>query len=768
MGRALTSVGDVKDRLIECESERSIGMLSGDLLRETHDADSKENIASERFERLDQLFRPESIAIVGASQKGGFATELLANIVRWNFQGKVVAVNPRYDEIGGVPCFPTLSSIPNPVDLAIIVVPSKAVPQVLEDCEKAGVRSIQIISSGFGEQAEEGEEKQRWLVEWAQRTGIPVVGPNCFGLMNAANRLMAVPLDFHNIKTGGISAILQSGTLVYSLIVPLLARGIGIGRVVTIGNEACLDLADFIDYFVDDDETRVISCYSEQIKRPLAFIRACERAADKGKPIVMIKVGRSEAARNAALAHTGAMVGSDVAIDAVFKKLGVIRVDTIDDLIETTAALSSSKRPRGPRIAVASFSGSAVSLLSDYAASHGIDFPPLPGEVRARLKKVFPDFGSLSNPLDLTAQADYDTRIIDESLHALATCGAYDIVLWGRGFPNSLDMQSAVGKALTNAAAAAPDVVFSVLSLAGGHFHASPDAKSVLIEPRVDIDGMPFLQGMDTGFKGLTSLINYSEFLRSRKPDRKLSEHYGLRSERFRDAMIIIGQAKSEILTEREGKRLLALYDIPVTREALATSADEAVRIAEDLTLPVAMKIESVEIVHKTDVGGVVLNVSTPDEVESTFEQIVASVRSHHPRAEIGGVLVQQMTKPGVEVMIGANFDPQFGPIIAFGLGGIWVETLKDVRILLPPFDANDVLEEIRQLRAASVLRRGRGGGELDLNGLADCIVNFGRLCSDLAEEIAEIDVNPIILSTSGNGLTAVDCLIRKKSSKRV
>ncbi|MBZ9603051.1 acetate--CoA ligase family protein [Phyllobacterium chamaecytisi] len=743
-------------------------MLSGDLLRATHNPASQNIIAPGGSERLNWLFRPESIAIVGASQKGGFATELLANIVKWDFQGKVVAVNPRYEEIGGVPCFASLSSIPHPVDLAIIVVPSKAIPQVLEDCEKAGVRAIQIISSGFAEQAGEGEEKQRWLVKWAQRTGIPVVGPNCFGLMNAANRLMAVPLDFHNMKAGGISAILQSGTLVYSLIVPLLSRGMGIGRVATIGNEACVDLADFIDYFVDDDETRVITCYCEQIKRPLAFIRACERAADKGKPIVMIKVGRSEAARSAALAHTGAMVGSDVAIDAALKKLGVIRVDTIDDLIETTAALSSMKRPRGRRIAVASFSGSAVSLLSDYAASNGINFPPLPADVKARLKKVFPEFGSLSNPLDLTAQGDYDTRIIDESLDALATCGAYDVVVWARGFPSSLDMRSAVGKALTRAGASAPDVVFSVLSLAGGHFHASLDPKSVLVEPRADIDGMPFLQGMETGFKGLTSLINYSEFLRSRKPDRKLSEQYGLRSDRFQDAMTIIKEAKGELLTEREGKRLLALYDIPVTREALATSAGEAARFAEALTLPVAMKIEATEIVHKTDVGGVVLNIPTPDEAAVTFETIVASVKSHHPRAEIGGVLVQQMVDPGVEVIVGANFDPQFGPVIAFGLGGIWVESLKDVRIILPPFDANDVLGEIKKLRAASVLQGARGGGELDLKGLADCIVNFGRLCSDLAGEVAEIDVNPIILSASGTGLTAVDCLIRKKTSKPV
>lgn len=327
----------------------------------------QDSLQQGRAARISQLFRPESVAIVGASQKGGFATEILTNIKKWGFSGEVVAVNPRYTQIAGVPCYPSLTAIPHPVGLAMVAIPSKAMPEVLEDCEAAGVRAVQIISSGFAEQPGEGASKQRWLMEWAERTGIPVVGPNCFGLMNAANQLMAVPLDFHTMKAGGISSILQSGTLVYSLIVPLLARGIGIGRVVTVGNEACLDVADFIDYFADEEDTRVITSYCEQIRRPVEFIKACERAADNGKPIVMIKVGRSEKARQAALAHTGSLVGSDVAIDAVLKRLGVIRVDTVDDLIETAVALSSAKRPRGRRVAFASFSGTAAGILSDVA-----------------------------------------------------------------------------------------------------------------------------------------------------------------------------------------------------------------------------------------------------------------------------------------------------------------------------------------------------------------------------------------------------------------
>ncbi|QQO35555.1 acetate--CoA ligase family protein [Bradyrhizobium diazoefficiens] len=718
--------------------------------------------------KIDRLFRPESVAIVGASPKGGIATEILKNIKKWGFSGRLVAVNPRYEQIEGVSCFPSLTAIPFPIGLAVVAVPSNAIPAVLHDCEVTGVRAIQIISSGFAEERGEGVAKQFQLAQWAERTGIPVVGPNCYGLLNGENRLIATPADFYSLSAGGVSAVVQSGTLMFSLVMPLLARGIGVGRVVTSGNEACLDVADFINYFADDKDTRVIACYCEQIKRPLEFIKACERAADKNKPIVMIKIGRSEAARKGALAHTGSVAGSDVAIDAVLKKLGVVRVDTVDDLIEAAAALSTTKRPRGRRIALASFSGTAVNILSDVAEPFGVEFPPPPAEARARLEAVLPEFGNVSNPLDLTSQADYDTHIIDESLKTLATCGTYDVVVWGRGAPSRLDMRSPVCQALKRAAEAAPDVVFSVMALAGGHFFAAPGPGSAMVEPAAEFDGMPFLQGVGPGLKALSALIGYAEFQRARKPGNRLSAHRGQRSACYAEAVRILREAKGDVLTEREGKHLLALYGIPVTREALATDAKQAARVAQDLGFPVAMKVESADIVHKTDVGGVALNISSSEQAAATFEQIVGSVRSRCPEANIAGALVQEMAKPGIEMMLGATFDPQFGPVIVFGLGGIWVEALKDVRALMPPFDAAEVKAELGRLRGASVLRGARGGAKPDLEAFADCIVKFSTLCSDLADEIGEIDVNPIILAASGTGLTAVDCLITRKAPQKV
>lgn len=713
---------------------------------------------------IERFFSPDSVVVVGASQKGGFGTDILKNLKNWGFGGQLAAVNPRYEQIEEVLCYPSLIAVPFRIGLALVAIPSEAIPSVLDECEAAGVGAVQIISSGFADQGAEGSIKQAQLVEWSKRTGIPVAGPNSNGLLNARNGLIANGAAFSSMKAGGVSAVLQSGMLVSSLLMPMLARGIGIGRVVTTGNEACVDLADFINYLATDENTRVIACYCEQIKRPLEFIKACEHAADNGKPIVMIKVGRSEGARTAALAHTGSLVGSDVAIDAVLKKLGVVRVDTLDDLIETAAALSSTKRPRGPRVLFASFSGGANSILSDLAEPCGIEFPPLPGAVKERLEAILPDFATVGNPLDLTGQVGYNTRVMDEAFKAIATSGAYDLLVWGNGFPTTLDMASEVGRALECAAQAAPEVVFSVMSISGGHFHVPMEPQDAPCDQKADFDGMPFLQGAGAGLKALSSLIGYAEFLRVRKSATRLSAQWGGKSAVYPAANRILQAAKANILTEREGKKLLSLYGIPVTREALATCPEEASRIAEKLAFPVVMKVESAQIIHKTDVGGVLLNITTSENASDAYRSIVASVRNHRPGAEIAGVVVQEMASSGTEVMVGATFDPQFGPVIAIGLGGIWVEALKDVSVLLPPFDTEEVHTAIGKLRAVSVLRGARGGAKADLDGLADCIVRFGTLCTDLADEVGEIDINPIILSHTGKGLTAVDCLISKKS----
>lgn len=725
--------------------------------------------AEQSDDRIHRLFWPDSVAIVGASRKGGFVTEILKNLKKWSFAGEIAAVNPRYGEIEGVRCYPSIGAIGRPVGLAIVGVPSGNIPDVLADCGNGRVGAIQIISSGFADQGDEGRAKQARLAEWAARTGVPIAGPNCLGLLNAANGLVALQTPFQSMKAGGVSAVLQSGMLAPSLLMPLLARGIGIGRVVTTGNEADLDAADFIEHLVDDEETRVIACYCEQFKRPREFVRACERAAERGKPIVMIKVGRSEASRRSALAHTGSLVGSDVAVDAVLRKLGVVRVDTIDELVETAAALSAAKKPRGGRVAFVSFSGGAVSLLADLAEPCGIDFTPLPDDVRQRLDAVVPEYGSVGNPLDLTGQSVYEPRILEEALSALGSSGAYDVVLWGRDFPSPLDLRGTIGTAMRKAGAGAPDVLFGIMGMVGGNFFATPDPASDMADPAVSFDGMPFLQGTGTGLKALSALIGHAEFARRWRPENRISSQWDRRSPHCDTALRMLAQTPGPVLTEREGKHLLALYGIPVTREALARSPQEAMRIAGELRLPLVLKVEAPEIVHKSDVGGVVLDVRSPEDAAQAYRRIVEAVAAHRPDASVAGVLVQEMAAPGSEVILGAKFDPQFGPVIAFGLGGIWVEALKDLQVLVPPISRSEALEAIARLRGISILQGARGGAPADIDALADCITGFARMCSDLTNELDEIDINPIMLGSRGTGLTAVDCLIvRKQQAKEL
>lgn len=712
---------------------------------------------------IGRLFYPESVAVVGVSGKGGLANEILKNLGKWGFKGRICAINPRYDQIEGVACHPNLRAVGHTVGLVIIAVASDRVPAVLEDCAAAGVGAVQIISSGFADQGGAGVARQRHLEEWSRRTGIPLAGPNCLGLVNAANGLVAIQTPFPAMKAGGVSAILQSGMLAPSLLMPLLGRGIGLGRVLTTGNEACLDVADLIDYLADDPDTRVIACYCEQIRRPQAFIAACEKAAARDIPIVMLKVGRSDAAQAAALAHTGSLAGADSVIEAVLRRLGVTRVDTIDDLVECTVALSTRRRPKGKRVAFCSFSGGAVGVLSDLAERCGIDFAPLPPALRTELEGIVPEFGSVGNPLDLTGQSAVDTDIIEGALAALARSGAYDAVIWGRDFPAPLDLDGPIGRSIEQAASHNPEMLFGIMGMVGGHYFPTPDPQAAMARPSGQIGDFPFLQGTETGLKALAALMNYAEFQRDRPERPALGLARGPLSPRALRAKEMIGATPGDVLSERAGKKILQLYGIPVAREVLVTSARDAEAAIGDFAGPVAMKIEAEAVLHKTEIGGVVLNVDGRTAAAVAFERIIANTRAALPDAQISGVLMQQMAPKGAEILLGAKIDPRFGPLIAVGLGGIWVEILKDLQFLIAPITPGMARAALDRLKGAALLKGARGATPSDLDGLAQVVSAFAMLCTDLADDLSEIDINPIVMNPEGQGLLAVDCVMVKK-----
>ncbi|MGE3909319.1 MAG: acetate--CoA ligase family protein, partial [Chloroflexota bacterium] len=493
------------------------------------------------------------------------------------------------------------------------------------------------------------------------------------------------------------------------------------------------------------------------------LIAACEAAATAGKPVVMLKVGRSEGARQAARAHTGSLVGADDVMDAALRKLGVTRVSSVDELVETVALFHTRKLPRGKGVASISVSGGIGSVLSDQAAEVGVEFPPLPAETSQALLGIVPEFGSVGNPLDVTGQGVFETRILDASLDALATAPGIDIVIHARGWPAKLDRQAAVGRALERAVDLHPETLFLVMSISGGKLYDSPYPHTPCVEPFDRLDGVPFLQGSECGMRAVASLLRYAEFQHGRRTSASpvpAGEGAGDEVGRADRARAFVRAAAGRPLTERESKEVLALYGIPVTREILTRSADDAVGAAEALGWPVALKVESPDLLHKTDAGAVLLNVQDADALQEGYDEILANARAAQPDAAIHGVLVQEMAPRGVEAILGMLRDPQWGPVVAVGIGGTLVEVLKDRQLLLPPVDESEARRALGALRAARIFEGVRGAPPSDVDALADVVVRFSALCQDLADDVAEIDVNPLLVLPEGRGVLALDALI--------
>ncbi len=692
---------------------------------------------------MRSLLHPRRIAIVGATPKPGFATSILTGLARCGYEGEILPITPRYDEVHGRRAYPALSATPAGADLAIVVVPQGLVPEVLDDCERAGVGAVNIITSGFGEQQNDagGAARQAAIGAFARRTGIRVVGPNCLGNISVPARMTASSGPYPILRRGAIGLALQSGLIAYSIVLPAHDRGIGFTYIVTLGNEADLDVADLIRYYADDEETRVIGCFVEQFRAPEKFLAAAELAAERRKPIVMLKIGRSEAGRRSALAHTGSLVGSDNIADAVLRQHGIARVASLDQMAEALAIFHTRKLPRGTGVASAFVSGGAAGLAADLGADCGLDFPALAPRTVERLEAVIPAFGTVGNPLDYTGQAAQQPAILEGSLAALAEDPNVHTIVYGRAFPSRMDRADAAGQVLWRLPERYPDKVFLVMALVAGEMKASASPTLTPADPATELDGIPFLQGTENGLKAAAALIRYAAFQRARA---------------------LVRAAGGRPLVEREAKALLALYGIPTVRERLATGAEEAVAAARAIGYPVALKIESPDLPHKTEAGGVLLGVADDAAAREGFARIVANARAHRPDAAIGGVLVQELVAGGRELIVGMTRDPDFGPVIAVGLGGIFVEALRDVTLGVPPLTARDAWEMLGRLRGRAILdgSGSRGAGPVDLDAIVAVLERFSQLCLDLRDDVREIDINPLLALPRGQGARVVDCLI--------
>ena len=711
------------------------------------------------FQAMDRVLKPASFAVVGASPNPSFVSGIFNNAISHGFPGNVYAVNPNYKEVSGRPCYPSLRDVPEPVDHVVVGIPGRLLPRVMADAEANGARCLNVVSSGFAELAgEEGLQRQRELQSWSRRTGIRVVGPNCLGLISKVGRLHALPGWYDNVDLGPVAIVLQSGQMASSIATPLGARGIGFSYIVSSGNEADLEASDFMRYYLDDPNVRVIGAYVEQFRTAAKLIEVAKLAAERRKPIVVLKIGRSEAARVAARAHTGALAGSDRVLDAVLRQHGIHRVASVDEMLEALALFLTPRLPKGDGVAAIFVSGGAVGMSCDLAEATGLSFPKLQDATMERLRACVPEYGTVGNPLDITGQGVFDAPIVEGSIAALAEDPNVHTILWGRGFPSRLDKQVAAGRALTEAVQKYPDKLFLVFALAGGTFFPQQSPLVPVKEPIAELGGVPFLQGTEYVYKAVAALNRYAAFQRRRasgaKATRVTPEETAERARAFLGAHV----DRTGALTEREGKQLLALYGIPVTREALATTREGAIEAAARLGGRVAMKVESPDIAHKTEANAVRLGVEGDEAVAAAFDEIVANARAYAPAAHVRGVLVQQMVTGGVETILGVSRDPDYGPCVAFGLGGVLVEVLDDVSLRLPPFDRDEAQAMVDGLRGRKILDGVRGAPPVDVGAAVDAILRLADLAADVGDLVAEIDVNPFVVLPKGG--VAVDCLV--------
>ncbi len=694
---------------------------------------------------LTPLLNPETVAIVGISGSGsGMGGSTAKNLKTFGYGGQIFPVNPKYDEILGLKCYKSLLDIPVNVDLVVVAVPAEGVLPVIQEAAAKKVKAATVYTSGFSETGEKGRALQKELVQVCEENRIRLCGPNNMGTLSLRERVMVytahIPAD---IGAGGLGFVGQSGSMTMCALAAAYARGIGCSYLVTSGNEAVLEASDYIQFMLEDPGTKVIGCFIEGFKDPEKFKAAADLALEKGKPIVILKVGRSPKGQAAALGHTGSMTGSDAIQDAFFKQKGIIRVDEIEELVETAELFLKSRLPKRNRVAFTMISGGGCGVVSDLSHHLGVEIPELSKATREALAPIVPAFGRVGNPLDLTGTAYRNPEMYYQCLEILLKedvdiiCIDPDIPWIDPLIPKAQELAAKTDKLLT---------IFGLTS------ENMTEAKRMMWRDST----IPILQDPKRGLRAIKSLVDFSDFLEKRRS--KTSTQGGSRVDSLKVKAILDRGGKA--LTEYASKQLLHAYGIPITREGLAHTPEEALEIARKIGYPVALKVQSANISHKTEAKVIRLNLKEEKEVQSAYGEVLSNAERYDPKATVDGVLIQEMLPEGTEIMAGMVVDEQFGPCLVFGLGGIFVEVLKDISMRVAPLGRMDSLDMIEEIRGAQVLKGFRGRPRGDIEQIADVLMKLSRLSIDLKDRIREIDINPIMVYPEGEGVKVVDALV--------
>ncbi len=709
------------------------------------------------------MLSPKSLAVVGASSDlHGLRGRILEIILTHPYAGKVYPVSRSASEVQGLKAYPSVDALPEPVDLAILIIPARYILAELERCGRAGIKAAVILSSGFAEEGEAGMRAQAEIAAIARRYDMAVVGPNSEGFANIAAGLCptfspaldknAGPIKPKNaLGHGQVSVISQSGGLGFAFVDRARPRNISFRHVVTTGNEAALEVFDFVEYLLDEMGTDLFLLLLEDVKSPEKFKRVAEKALRLGKPIIVGKIGQSEAGSRAAASHTAALAGSQSAYRAMFERYGLIEAHDLDEMLDLAVGFLAcgDKLPNGKRVGICTSSGGAGVWMADACAAAGLEMPVLDAETRKSIDVHIPSYGTSQNPVDSTAQGvhkmGYATfaRLVAQSPlidGVMVVVTARRSAFLESDLPKLKELKKDSGK---------PVFMWT---------YTLPSDRSIEI---LNEAGYPLFTGALGCARTMAAMVDYRRLREQMlaQPARAPAAHPAC--DKVRATLAESG----DVLCEWRAGPLLAAYGIGESNhERLAQSAAVAEAIAKTIGGPVALKVQSGGIPHKTEAGAVALDVAA-GEVRAAYERIVTSAKSYAPAAEIEGVLVQPMAKPGREVILGINRDERWGPLMMVGLGGTQVEAMNDVAFAAVPLDREAALALLKRLKATTILGAWRGVAEADADALADLMVKLSQFAADHADDIAEIDLNPVIVHNKGDGVSVVDALIVKRTA---
>ena len=691
---------------------------------------------------LQPLFYPKTIAVIGASQDPKkIAGRSFKNLVAYGYPGTVYPVNAKAKEVQGRQAYASLREVPGAVDLAVVVVPASSVLQAMDDCAAKGVKSAIILSSGFAEVDADGRAAQQRLTGIAREAGIRVVGPNCMGTMNVRDGMFATfsqSFEHGLPPVGSIGIISQSGAFGAHCFVSARERGLGLSLWATTGNESDVDVGECLEFMAQDERTQVLLLYMEGCRDKDKLVRGLEAAAARRKPIMVLKVGRTELGAQAAASHTASLVGSDAVYDALFQQYGVHRAESLDELMDVAYACTARKFPPQGKVGLVTISGGVGVLMADAATAQGLEVPPMPAATQAKLKQLIP-YAAVRNPIDTTAQVLDNMALMGTNLELMLSEGGCDSAVL---FLSTVGMNPVLMEKLSivlgDVRKRFPDTLAIIASLMRRELFASLKEAGFLVteDPTRAIEMVGALH--------------------------KYAQWFAAQDKRPPVPTIPAGlpAVPNRVLSEHEAKQLLSNAGIPVAPERLAKSADETQAAAQALGCPVALKINSPDIAHKSEIGGVLLNVATPQAAAEGYRTLMERCAKAAPKAKLEGVLVAPMIGDGVECILGVKRDPVFGPVVMFGLGGIFVEVMKDVALRIAPFGVEVARGMIRQILGFPLLDGARGKPKADVEALAQALSRLSLYAASQGDKLDSIDINPFIVRPAGKGAVAVDALV--------